>query len=84
MRQAIQTKYLAPTNHRGARIKAAASGGSVTIPWAYEFDSEHNHWKAAIYLMDKMGWDKFNTLRGGRLPSGDFVFVQVPIRKKVA
>ena len=34
---AILTKYLGPTDHKGARIKAWSVGGrSVTIPYPHE------------------------------------------------
>ena len=29
--QAIETRYLGPTNTRGSRIKATAAAGSITI-----------------------------------------------------
>jgi ribosome-binding protein aMBF1 (putative translation factor) len=32
MRQAIKTKYLGPSNVRGARVKASSDAGSVTLP----------------------------------------------------
>ena len=84
MRQAITTKYLSPTNFRGARVKATSSAGSITLDWAHEYNAEKNHWKAAIYLQEKMGWGEKNTLYGGSLPDGKgYVFVQVP-RKAVA
>ena len=54
--QAIKTKYLGPTDHRGSRLKATASGGSVTIPWDYELDTEGNHRYAALALCDKLQW----------------------------
>ena len=31
MFQAIQVKYLGPTNYRGSRYKAIAAAGSVTV-----------------------------------------------------
>ena len=34
--QAIQTKYIGPTNTKGARIKAFCAAGSITIPYNYE------------------------------------------------
>ena len=48
--QAITTKYLAPTNTRGARIKATAQAGSITIPWDYSHEAIGNHYKAACEL----------------------------------
>lgn len=38
---AILTKYLGPTDHKGARIKAWSVGGrSVTIPYPHELSGE--------------------------------------------
>ena len=56
MRQAIVTKYIGPTNHRGARIKATAFAGSATIPFDYELGIPAAHEAAARALADKFGW----------------------------
>lgn len=73
--QAIVTKYLGPTNKRGARVKAtSASGQSLTIPWRSELDEELNHRIAAENLRDKLQWK--GKLVSGELKSG-FVFVFV-------
>jgi hypothetical protein len=71
--QAIVTKYLGPTNTRGSRIKAAASSGSVTVPFDYEGDEYET---AARALCEKLGWT-FNHCRG-TLPDGSVVWVVVP------
>lgn len=52
--QAIETKFLGPTNTKGARIKASAQAGSVTIPFDYESWVEHAHDLAAIALITKL------------------------------
>lgn len=54
--QAITTKYLAPTNTRGARIKATAHSGSITIPWDNAVDTCTNHYVAACALAEQEGW----------------------------
>jgi hypothetical protein len=73
MRQSIETKYLGPTNSRGSRVKAAASGGaSITLPWAYDVGSEQNHKRAAEALCRKLGWN--GTYSGGSTKGG-YVFV---------
>jgi hypothetical protein len=54
--QAITTKYLAPTNTRGARIKATAAAGSITIPWDYALNACENHHAAACALARKYDW----------------------------
>lgn len=66
MRQAIVTKYLGPTDFRGARIKATASAGSITIPYDSALDIEVNHFNAARALANKFQWK--GKLIGGGLP----------------
>ncbi len=75
--QAIQTRYLAPTNSRGARIKAWAAAGSITISYPYELSGQACHRAAAEALVKKLGWDDphYGGLLGGCLPSGDYSFV---------
>lgn len=68
MRQAIITKYLPPTNSRGARVKAKCYAGSVTIPWDDALDVDDNHTAAAVALCKKLGWR--GELHGGGLPDG--------------
>jgi len=79
--QAIITKYLSPTNTRGARIKATASAGSVTIPFPYELGLYERHEKAALALCAKLGWD-FD-LVGGDTPNGSTVFVLLSKKRGV-
>lgn len=73
MRQAITTKYLGPTDHRGARIKASASAGSITIPYSHELGPQGSHEAAARALADKFGWAG-NMVGGGTLDGYCFVF----------
>jgi len=75
--QAIQTRYLGPTNTRGARIKAWAAAGSVTISYPYELSGQAVHRKAAEELVNKLGWNDayYGGLLGGQLESGDYAFV---------
>lgn len=35
-RAIIKTKFIGPTNYRGARIKATCQAGSITIPYSYD------------------------------------------------
>jgi hypothetical protein len=63
--QAITTKYLGPTNHKGARIKATCQAGSVTIGFPYA-DDDHAH--ACAALLAKLGWTG-HWVSGG-LPDG--------------
>lgn len=53
----IVTKYLPPTNHRGARIKASLSPGwgstkPVTIAYEYGLQGTTNHERAALALAE--------------------------------
>ncbi len=54
--KAILTKYLGPTNFRGARVKAIAEELSVTVPWDYALSAERNHTHAAARLAEKYEW----------------------------
>ena len=83
--QAIVTKYLSPTNTRGALIKATAHtgpGGSITTPWDYALDTSANHRAAALALANKYQWlDHFDLSEGGGLPTGKgecFVLTRKP------
>ncbi len=75
MYQAITTKYLGPTNIRGARVKATASAGSVTLSWDHARNSEANHTIAAHTLASKLDWH--GTWHGGAPAEniGGYVFV---------
>lgn len=72
LRQAIVTKYLGPTDSRGARVKASAEAGSVSVPWDYELDAADNHIAAAEKYAQKYGWD--GAWFGGGTKDG-YVFV---------
>ena len=54
--QAIETKYLGPTNFRGARIKATAQAGSITVGWDHALNVEENHDAAARAFILRYGW----------------------------
>ena len=75
--KAIECKYLAPTDHRGSRIKATAGKGiSITIPYPYELSHEHVYEAAALALIEKMGWQAEGKIKGGYTDAGMvFVFV---------
>jgi hypothetical protein len=66
--QAIRTKYLGPTNFRGARVKATAQAGSVTIHWDDSLDVDANHDAAAVALMERYGWT--GSMVAGGSPDG--------------
>lgn len=73
--KAIETKYIGPTNYRGARIIATDNDKNrVTISYPHELSGEDVHRKAAEALRDKMGWT--GRLVGGSTRNGYcFVFV---------
>lgn len=84
--QAIETKYLGPTNTLGSRIKASCERGSITVQWDYSLGVEDNHRAAAARLLAKFSqedsakyggreshhWGEFVT---GTLPDGRFAHV---------
>lgn len=75
--QAIVTKFLAPTNLKGARIKATAAAGSVTIDFDYYAGEAGSHLLAANALLKKLNWEQNGiTIAGsGMLPDGNYCHV---------
>ena len=62
--QAIETRFLAPTNTLGSRVVAVSCGGSrLTLAWSHDLDAAANHRAVAVALMRRLGW-------GGRLVTG--------------
>ena len=57
--QTIITKYLGPTDRRGARYKATHTGNfaSVTLGADHSMNAEANHTEAAMALAEKLNWD---------------------------
>lgn len=56
MRQCIKTKYMPPTNHKGARIAAYWDGGRKEYPYDYGLNASDNHTAAAAQLAAHLGW----------------------------
>lgn len=88
IKQAILTKYLAPTNTRGARIKASCERGSITVSYPYEMRNSDSHVEAAKKLVEKFCREDeakniWPTCRNpwafpfasGQLPDGNYVHV---------
>jgi hypothetical protein len=74
--QAIQTRYIGPSNVRGSRVKAFAQAGSITLEWDSALNSDENHRAAAEALCEKLGWTPlYGTLASGTVKSGDQVHV---------
>lgn len=69
LRQAIQTKYLSPTNTRGARIVAKAYAGRKIYDWDHALNTEQNHYVAALMFAQSKDWHKQKgfKLHGGSL-----------------
>jgi hypothetical protein len=72
--QAIVTKYLGPTNSRGARIKASAWGGSKTYGYEHGLNIERNHAAAAEAFAKHMQWDGV-WFQGGSPDTTGYCFV---------
>lgn len=64
--QAIVTKFLGPTNHRGARVTARSETLRLTVPWDDALDVEKNHAAAAAAFAHAHGWH--GSWVGGGLP----------------
>ncbi len=77
--QAIHTKFIAPTNTRGARIKATCAAGSITIGYSYEMVGQAAFRAAAVALQNKLiqehGRSWSGELLGGCLPDGSYCFI---------
>lgn len=78
--KAIITKYLGPTDHRDARIKAVTDGGTVTLSYDHAHDGYENHMLAATALAGNLGWlTKYRLEGGGLPPQTDFAYCFVLI-----
>ena len=75
--QAIETKYIKATNVTGARIKATAWGGSITIGYDYALDAQDVHRAAADALIAKLGWSGTYAQGGNAKGDGGYYFVNV-------
>ena len=74
--QAIETKYLPPSYRLGARVKATAWAGSVTVHYDYGLSTEDNHRAAAEALQAKFGWQG-TYAQGGNAKGDGYVFVNI-------
>jgi len=83
--QAIETRYLGPTNTKGGRIKAECWGGSVTIPYDHALNTDENHYRAAMALAAKCAhhaeqfggtsvWTTGTWTQGGNAKGTGYVF----------
>jgi hypothetical protein len=72
--QAIETKYLGPTNVRGARIVARAQAGRITVPYDHALNFDENHIEAARIYAKRKGWIG-SWYSGGAVDGATFVHV---------
>lgn len=76
--QAIVTKYIGPTDTKGARIKATCDAGSITVPYPYELSGADVHANAAMALVRKLGWDAYpQSWICGSVGNGNIAYVFV-------
>lgn len=84
--QAIETRYLGPTNTKGGRIKAECWGGNITIGYDHALNSDEAHKAAAVALIEKMSalalrhggsrsiWNTGTWVQGGNAKGTGYVF----------
>jgi hypothetical protein len=71
-RQAIETKYIGPTNQRGARIRATpVGGGDLMHNWNYSLGIEGNHFAAAEALRVELNW---SSIKAGSATAKGYAF----------
>jgi len=75
-RQAIETKYYGPTNHKGSRIRVKAEAGTQWFSWDYSKEVSENHAICANMFANDLGWLEHSKLIGGGTQTG-YVFVMV-------
>lgn len=85
--QAIQTRYIPPTNTKGSRIKAWCDRGTMSVPYPYhKMEGEECHRYAAEQLIarfvseDKKQYGDTKSMWqrpfvSGGLPTGDWAHV---------
>lgn len=73
--QAITTKYIGPSNTKGARIKATCGGQSLTLGYRHDLSGSGVHAVAAMALARKLGFDKSPSWTWGEIDGG-YVFVR--------
>lgn len=78
--QAIETKWIGPTNTRGSRIIASCQAGKITVPWSYDLGIDDNHRAAARKLIKKLGW--LGTWASGAIASRPNSLVHVSVRRE--
>lgn len=73
--KAIQTKFIGPSETRGARVKAWIKGYAATVSWDHGLEVVDNHGAAARKLAELLRWS--GRLVGGTLPDESMAWVFV-------
>ena len=73
--QAIRTRYLGPTTHRGARIVARATAGRRVYDYDYSLSPQDNHKAAACDFCRDVRDGEVEPFAGGNLHDGSWVHV---------
>lgn len=71
MAYVIQTKFVGPTEVKGARIKAKHHSGSLTQSYNHAWDETENHQCCAELLAVKIGLT-YKNIETGTLPDGSY------------
>ena len=82
--QAIQTKYLGPTNTHGSRIKAWCEAKSIIRPVDHSLNEAERHHAVAMELAAMLAWPGEWYQGGLPSPSTGYCFVQPNLRVYVA
>lgn len=72
--QAIQVKYLGPTDSNGSRYKAVCQAGSITDNRDYALSDEADQKRVAELLVAKLKWN-MEVIDAGVLKDGSRVFM---------
>ncbi|MBV9976758.1 MAG: hypothetical protein JO105_15335 [Hyphomicrobiales bacterium] len=82
VRQAIETSYIGPRNHRGSRVMARCLAGSHSQAWDHSLGVEMNHREAARALITALGWTgegwQGSWHQGGDVTGDGYRFVFAP------
>ena len=97
IRQAIVTKWIAPTDTKPSRVKAICERGAITVSWSHDGDTDQNHRAAMAALLAKFwaedqakygsrstGWGHAAQWHGGAIGNGLIAWVCVEAAKQEA
>lgn len=81
--QAIQVKYLGPTNAQGVRYKAICQAKSITRhrdhEWWCRLNNDEQAMAVATELAESLDWLNGYKLVQGQLPNGDYCHILVEV-----